>query len=406
MNAMVGLDRHDAIRRRLQWLSQGDDPLVTVLNTAGPRRGWWPPRGDWRRSYARCDPHLDVFCTLLYETTSPPQALCLVEMTEHRPRHGDEGLCLHDPESGWLRLSPFPADALLSTLPQVLQWYPDHQVIRYRPHRRCTLRVQHGAQDKAVFYVKVFADPRGDLIQREGLALLQAASRGRLGFRVARPLGWNPRLRAVMQGCVTGAPVVASLFSADGIGLAHRMGQACGTLPRSGLRPATRFDRLAQYERTARYATELMRRLPGLRAQVQAFLGGIAQWHKRLPRRALRPIHGAPHAHQWLDDGQRLGLIDFDRICLGDPELDVATFVAEVDFEDPGLVPVEALADAFIAGYEQEAGPLCRPLMEVYRAHKRLAKALKAARGVRLDAAGRARRNLDRAVDCLRRIAA
>jgi len=32
------------------------------------------------------------------------------------------------------------------------------------------------------------------------------------------------------------------------------------------------------------------------------------------------------------DDG-RLGLIDFDRVSLGDPELDITTFQAEVDFE-------------------------------------------------------------------------
>ena len=40
------------------------------------------------------------------------------------------------------------------------------------------------------------------------------------------------------------------------------------------------------------------------------------------------PVHGAPHQHQWLADGQRLGLIDFDRFALGDPELDLAVTLA------------------------------------------------------------------------------
>ena len=60
-----------------------------------------------------------------------------------------------------------------------------------------------------------------------------------------------------------------------------------------------------------------------------------------------RPIHGAPHPPQWLVDGDALGLIDFDRLALGDPEADVAAFMEAAAAEDDG----EPVAAAFARGY-------------------------------------------------------
>lgn len=97
-----------------------------------------------------------------------------------------------------------------------------------------------------------------------------------------------------------------------------------------------------------------------------------------------------------LADG-RHGLVDFDCLSLGDPELDVATFIAELDFSNPDNVPVKILNAAFIDGYQEVAGSLNSKLMLAYRIHKYIAKALKAARGVRPDAGDRAMRNLRRA---------
>ena len=94
-------------------------------------------------------------------------------------------------------------------------------------------------------------------------------------------------------------------------------------------------------------------------------------------------------------------LVDFDRFSLGDPELDVATFISEMDFENPKRVPVEDINRAFRNGYETIAGPLDSRLLNAYRAHKRLAKALKAARAVRPDYERRPERNLRRALECL-----
>jgi aminoglycoside phosphotransferase (APT) family kinase protein len=95
-----------------------------------------------------------------------------------------------------------------------------------------------------------------------------------------------------------------------------------------------------------------------------------------------RPLHGAPHPPQWLADGDRLGLVDFDRLSVGDPEADVAVYVEGV--EDPGA------AEAFARGY----GPLDARRLAAYRARRRILKALRAATALRPDGDERAARRL------------
>ena len=106
-------------------------------------------------------------------------------------------------------------------------------------------------------------------------------------------------------------------------------------------------------------------------------------------------MHGALHVAQWLATGEsRLGLLDFDCFALGDRELDAGTFVADLDALNPERFPVETLREAFLDGYAAVAGALDLSLLEAYRTHKRLAKALKAARDVRPDGDRRAARRL------------
>jgi aminoglycoside phosphotransferase (APT) family kinase protein len=169
----------------------------------------------------------------------------------------------------------------------------------------------------------------------------------------------------------------------------------------SNLAPEQVLDAKAQMQRTRRYAKTLQKRVPQLKNEIAFFLEALQKIHDANPTRALRPIHGSPHPHQWLENGARLGLVDFDRISLGDPEPDVATFIAEMDFEDEAKYAVAEINARFIAGYESLAGELNRDLLRAYRAHKHFSKALKAARAVRLDGDARAGRNLKSAVSCI-----
>lgn len=151
-------------------------------------------------------------------------------------------------------------------------------------------------------------------------------------------------------------------------------------------------------KRSTQYAKRIAGAFPHLRAPLDELLRRLALMHAGDTDDRLRPIHGAPHPHQWLIDGGRLGLVDFDGFALGPPELDVATFVAEMEYENPDRIPVADIITRFRRGYESIAGALDDTVLHAYIAHKRLAKAQRNARAVREDNDVRAAAAIDDAL--------
>jgi hypothetical protein len=338
----------------------------------------------WRRTYGRFTPGNPSYATLVYERDGEPQELVRMEAFEHRPT----GSALPLEGVGWLTPERFPSDPILTTLPGVLERLGEMRVVRYRPGRRCTVRV-HQSPPR---YLKVFADERGARIHADAEALWQASGHGELGFAVARPIGFDRDSRAVWQEAVPG--VALALGETDGDELAARVGEAAASLTRARLRPGIVRDAAAQLARTERTRAQLVALVPDCEALLSELVARVAALHAAAPQSPPRPIHGAPHLPQWLDDGEALGLVDFDRHGLGDPELDAATLVAS--FEDDLGRP--DLHGRVLKAYEDVAGPLRPGLVAAYRAQRRLAKALGAARSIRPDGDERARHRLELAL--------
>jgi len=212
---------------------------------------------------------------------------------------------------------------------------------------------------------------------------------------VAKPIRWDIKRQTLWQHAIEGKPLIKQLFSSDGASIASRIGQAAGGMTQSKIEPAMQFNGQDQMQRSRKYAQELAKRLPDLTDSLNDLLQSLDLLHARQSTKFTpKPLHGAPHAHQWLDCGDRLGLVDFDRTCLGDPELDAATFIAEMDFEDRQTVPVDELNGTFLDAYQSVAGKLDNHLLNAYRSHKRLAKALKAARSLRINGDRKARQHV------------
>ncbi len=352
--------------------------------------------GRWRTTSARFVPGASPYCTLLLESDAAQQRLCRVEVFETaQPVLLPVERSRADPLLGWVRVTPFPHDPMLPTLARVIERAQPARIVRYRALKRCTLRGTSAGRD---CFIKVFPDEQGAVIHRDSEALWAASARGAVAFRVAEPIRYERDERAVWQGVIHGEPIIEALYGSEGIAMARRIGAACGSLPRSSLSPAMRFDWSVQMDRSRRYARTLERYDAGLAAQAGALLDTLAATYDQRPHRPEpRPIHGAPHAHQWLDCGDALGLVDFDRFSIGDPELDAATFIGELDYERRTMVPVPTLVDAFLDAYQHAVGPLDPALLRAYRAHKHLAKALRSVRALRTDSVRRAARALERA---------
>jgi hypothetical protein len=341
--------------------------LVDILTSQDPLPAWLDGARAWVRVYGRTAGSNRA--TLVYEPDGDPDAAMCV-------RIGGNGESV-----GALRnvsAMPWFADPALPALPDLRARHRGLRPVRYRPGKRCTLKLE----GPRPLFVKCVADDRGRAINEDARLLDQAQRAGLLGFSVARPGGWLPGLKLIAQYQVAGSPVVPRLWSDTA--LAGKLGAANASLIAAPLRPMARFTYADQMRRTAKYARRLEKRVggvAGLLGELMMRLGNVEPGH------ADRPIHGAPHAHQWLEADGKIALVDFDRFSLGDPELDVATFVAEADFEDaPGAL---AGADAYLGAFGAR-WPLNADLVRAYRIHKHVAKALRVSSAIRPDAAARA----------------
>jgi len=388
---------HHRYQRRLAAL-EGDDRILDAIGTVGVRRGWWPEERSWTRTFERFHPGAQPFATLVYQSDAPTQAIAKIEVFDGRPAAltvGEEYRL--DRVLGWLRLMPFHADPQLPGLAATLAVPGQVEVLRYRPGRRCTLR---HTGPSGVRFAKVFASAAGREIHAAGEALWAHAERGDLAFAVARPDHWDEDAGTLWQHPVAGHPIMPGLGGPGAAELAFRMGIALGSLGESTLRPVRRFDAADQLQRTHRAARELGRLVPRLAEPANLKVAELAAFHAARTERPLRPVHGAPHASQWLQSPRGLGLVDFDRFSWGDPELDQAVFLGELDYEE-GLAPwAEQIEVALVAGYETVAPRLDRALLQTYRAHKRLGKALRAARALRADGDIRAEAHLHGTFAC------
>jgi Phosphotransferase enzyme family len=389
---------HARYRDRLTLLSS-DALLTQTITAVGSDRGWWPELS-WSRMSARFAPDGRPFGHFLFSHHGPPQAICRVEAFDDRPAPADADAPCVRTAAGWLRLSRFPCDAELPALPALLAAPGRATVVRYHPGSRCTIRVE---QDAHTRFAKVYAGNRGRRVHDAGIALWEAVHCGRLELIVAQPDRWDPQTRTLWQHELAGAPVRDRLSGPDGGLLAHRIGRALASLTRVHLPvvDADLADGAAQMRRSARHGAELSRLVPRLAASTAALLERLAAVHAQAVPRASTPIHGAAHPNQWLDDGSQLGLVDFDRLSIGDPEIDAGVFLGDLEADGSLKPSVAETGRAFLAGYEEVAGTLDRRLVLANQVHQQLSSALRAARSVRADGDDRAERKLRRAIRAL-----
>jgi hypothetical protein len=341
------------------------------------------------RDYARFHPQREPFATLVLRDVREP--VLRVEAYDARPVARDLREGIVESDAGWLRVSALASDPALPGLRDLLEGPAPREVVRYRPYRRCTVRFDGG-------YAKVFADRRGERVADESRRLWAASESGELGFAVPRTEHYDRAGRTLWQTRVPGRPVPSELH---GTALAMRMGRALASLATAGLEPRRVMGPAAALARSARLGRGLARTVPAAEPEVDELLARLRGVHAVTARTPLAPVHGSPHPGQWLDDEERLGLVDFDGLALGEPELDAAAVLAALEFEDPELVPVARLSAAFLAGYRERGGELDAGRIAAYLTHRRLAKAVRVACSLRPDGDARAARHLERALGAL-----
>jgi len=241
------------------------------------------------------------------------------------------------------------ADVLRATLPDAR--VTRAELVELRRARGCVLRYQVLADSETTVYGKVGHHATDAVAQ--GLNALEEESAARGDHEAFFPhwLGCSPEtgLTLVSELCGTRPDLSASGDQAAAVAGAARV---AARLHRSGVR-VQRHHTFDDEVARAREAAELVARDdPGLGSRLLAVLESAeSAGHRGAPAAVL--AHGSFAPSQLVMDGARIGVLDFDRLCMCEPGFDLGRFTAPLRVtlakNDSGAAG--ALAGEFLGRY-------------------------------------------------------
>ena len=241
-------------------------------------------------------------------------------------------------------------------------------ILAYRPSRRLVVA---GRERNADLVWKGYRRRRG-AAQADKYSLAASALQGS-GVDGVRILEFDPAGDFMILGRAPGRqPCVTAANRAD----FKLMGRGIGALQGCG----SGTDMLPIFDRSQELAVldERLRRLelvggkaPPDWLSLRASLGQVSEL---IPQALPVLTHRDLHDKQWLLDGRRACLLDFDLLCLAEPELDAANFLAHLELrrlQQPqlGARDVQLCGKAFLDGLGLSLdNPACSTRLEFYQA--------------------------------------
>ena len=220
-------------------------------------------------------------------------------------------------------------------------------LVRYRPGRRCTLRLALGVADgsgsglrRRVLYAKLYHNPAKAAAAHAGNMMVSVTGPVR-GVGFARPAGFAPDLNLLLQEPLHGTPLEPVLGVGDGAGAAMAgIGVAAlHDLVVTGARLRPVQPALARMGARAEAVADLDPRLGAAMVEVAE---GLIRRLERLDGwgAELSLVHGDCKPSQFLIGSSGVELLDLDHGGIADPASDVGDFLASLrvlEARRPGL---------------------------------------------------------------------
>lgn len=321
----------------------------------------------------------------------------------------------------------FPFDARLPGLREIVAGTPDMrrlvahgdadtieswqvEVVRYRPDMRAMARIDVGFGDtrRATtqrLYAKAYREIEEGQRAYDLLSALAASAAATDDFHAPSPLAYDADLRVLLIAEATGDRLLDIIRQNDDRApkAVRRAARAVAAMHAASvppaLLPATSPDRDAQF---ADVTDRLLRGFPDQAGAVQALASQIEAAFHPAP---LRPTHYDLKQGHILVNPEIVTILDFDKMAMGDPLIDVANVVATLGAEREGsarrAAVRENLADIFVEEYFSRVPADWAALFPAHLARATLVEAATTGRGNR----GRkgAAQPEDRLVSALRR---
>lgn len=232
--------------------------------------------------------------------------------------------------------------------------------LRYRPGQRHVLRIE-SLDGRRSLFAKCYRDGVGQRVIDANRAVAEALSARDAPARTARLAGYAAGHGLVLWEGEEAAPVSHVLlggqaWTAGELADLGRAGAALRALHENAVRSApdgrTRSVPAAEAAATRRSLEHVAALAPGAAAAAEALLAETVERLLELPDEAGHLLHGDFKGDNLLASEDGLVLLDFDRVTVGDPAVDLGKLMADLRWwsrvarRSPAI-----LVDAFLYGY-------------------------------------------------------
>ncbi|MDX2041600.1 MAG: aminoglycoside phosphotransferase family protein [Acidobacteriota bacterium] len=261
-----------------------------------------------------------------------------------------------------------------------------NDIIHYVAEHTCTVRacvgLKHssgGEKQVATLFGKTYYNHDGAETFARMLELAESAAclSGRL--TLAQPLAYQPEIQTLWQMGLPGDSLYEhqndlrffALLERAAISLAalHQTSTGCS-------RQVGVADLLARFDEVERMVEMLQ---PASLPKLRSLLDRLKNQARQIGARPAATLHGDLHLKNFLVTGQQVALIDLDNLSVGDPLLELGSFIASLLYRNLAQAKPVAesrkLADAFVRAYaESVSWPLNDSILDWYIAATMIAE--------------------------------
>ncbi|NJR71108.1 MAG: aminoglycoside phosphotransferase family protein [Synechococcales cyanobacterium CRU_2_2] len=251
----------------------------------------------------------------------------------------------------------------LSDLPTQVEDYPAPQLFRYVPFKRAIL-TWHSPKTDRRYFVKLCTEAEFPQVVDHFRQLHQIADR--LSFAVPEVVAADVATRTVSMRALPGeqfTKIMAQLRPAT----FSQVGQILAELHHADLMPTRGWSAAKELKTAGKAMAEVKLALPHLSKAIDQAIGELTAKAGQIVFSRNYPIHANLFGDQILYTPQRLGMVDWDTLSLGDPHYDLGRLVAHLiylagcnQWERPAVKAcITALLASYAAAIDWAIDPTC-----------------------------------------------
>lgn len=214
----------------------------------------------------------------------------------------------------------------------------ERNIVHYYPEQRCTSRYEllAGTQSQSTFiYGKTLKhDHARNLYER--MRRMEEISRAwQEGFAIAPALGYNEIAKTIWTAALPGKKFALALNRSTEDVLLKHVAKGLARLHQSEIAIDAEVDCNTHLPELEKKIDKLNAAFPDLCEHTSRLLAELRTTAPRASDLPVRLLHGDFQLHQLVVAENRIALFDFDEMALGDPMLDLASFMVDLWLHDP-----------------------------------------------------------------------